>query len=127
MIATECLHTLCAPFISGGNVLTRTAQDSSGFTTFFLNLLSTKALARILTYKAEFTATVTPDAAMPNIHEDVYISPMRWKKIMEIATLNTKQTNRSLRDAIRTVRLWWLLVIMMSPLSTTSFLPSTSN
>ena len=51
------------------------AQDNSNFATFLLNSLSTTAVTKILIYKAEFTAAVAPDAAMPNIHEDVYIVP----------------------------------------------------
>ena len=72
----EHLQALCAPFIGGGDMHMCMAQDNSSFATFLLDLLSTTARAKILTYKAEFTATVTPDAAMPNIHEDVYIVPM---------------------------------------------------
>ena len=100
MIVMEHLQTLCAPSISGGDMHTCTAQDNSNFATFLLNLLSTTVLVKILTYKAEFTTTVTPGAEMSNVHEDVYIVPMLWKKITEIATLDTKQTDCSLCDAI---------------------------
>ena len=70
------------------------AQDNSNFATFLLNSLSTTALVKILTYtyKAEVTATVTPDAAMPNIHEDVYIVLMRWRTIMEMPALTPSKS-----------------------------------
>ena len=105
MIAMERLQTLCAPFISGGDIHMHMAQDNSNFATFLLNSLSTTAVTKILIYKAEFIAAVAPDAAMPNIHEDVCIAPMRWRTFMEMSALTPSKPITLFVTRFATVRL----------------------